>query len=213
MKHLKSMEITSMKIVSIKRLVLSLIFTLGSVMTLPAHAWPDTDEMNMCGAAVKQVRAQGANFGGWAAHDVYISQRGLDYYYRTNCPQSKATKNYKGKDWTPGAKMSKKRKVHKKRTYKARKTVKKVHNKKYNKTKDCIAVDRLNNSGPVVRKINNGSHNVHDNFYRNAQSVLNMGKAKKYKAITKKTNNDYCVVTNGLNTSGAAVRVVNRKHF
>jgi len=46
-----------MNIVSIKRLVLALILGMSSVLTLPAYAWPDTDEMNMCGAAVKKMRA------------------------------------------------------------------------------------------------------------------------------------------------------------
>jgi len=192
-----------MKMVSIKRLVLSLIIGAGSFITLPAFAWPDTDEMNMCGAAVKKVRNYGGNFRGWAAHDIYIDQRGLDYYFRTNCPESKATKNYKGKDWTPKAKMAAKPKMRKK-------PMKRVHKKKYNKSADCVAVDRMNTTGPAVRKKgSNRSHRAHDSFYRDAQAVLNMG--KKHRTITKKVNNDFCVVTNGLNTRGAAVRVV-RKH-
>ena len=198
------METTSMKIVSIKRLVLALILGLGSVMTLPAYAWPDTDEMNMCGAAVKKMRAYSGDHRGWSAHDNYIKQLGAQYYQLANCPQSKATKNYKGKDWTPGAKMPAKRKVHKKHTHKHKKHVKKVHKKTHSKHADCVAVDRLNSTGPVVRRVNHRSHN--------AQAVLNKGKAKKYKTITKKVNADYCVVTNGLNTNGAVVRVVNKKH-
>jgi len=94
-----------MKIVSIKRLVLTLILTAGSVFTLPAYAWPDTDEMNMCGAAVKKIRAYAGEHRGWDARDNYIKHLGAQYYYLANCPQSKATKNYKGKDWTPGAKL------------------------------------------------------------------------------------------------------------
>jgi len=159
--------------------------------------------MNMCGAAVKKIRAYSGDNRSWEARDNYIKHLGAQYYYLANCPQSKATKNYKGKDWTPGAKMPAKPKVHKKQ-------IKKSHKKKYNKKADCIAVDRLNTSGPAVRRTNHNRHH-HDNFYRDAQAVLNMGKMKKHKAITKKTSGDYCVVTNGLNTKGAAVRVVRKK--
>lgn len=201
-----------MNIVSIKRLVLALILGMSSVLTLPAYAWPDTDEMNMCGVAVKKMRAYSGDHRGWDAHDNYIKHLGAQYYYLANCPQSKATKNYKGKDWTPVAKMPAKRKMHKKHAHKHKKHAKKVHHKKYNKKADCIAVDRLNTSGPVVRRANHRTHTAHDSFYRDAQAVLNMGKTKKVKTITKKGNADYCVVTNGLNTSGAVVRVVNRKH-
>ncbi len=201
-----------MNIVSIKRLVLALILGIGSVMTLPAYAWPDTDEMNMCGAAVKKMRAYSGDHRGWASHDNYIKHLGAQYYYLANCPQSKATKNYKGKDWTPGAKMAVKHKAHKKHMHKHKKRVMKVHKKKYNKKSDCVAVDRMNTSGPAVRKANHRSYHGHDNFYRNAQAVLNMGKVKKHKTITKKSKGDFCVVTNGLNTRGAVVRVVRKKH-
>jgi len=82
----------------------------------------------------------------------------------------------------------------------------------YNKKADCIVVDRLNSSGPVVRRANHRTYHGHDNFYRDALAVLNMGKTKKVKAITKKRSGDYCAVTNGLNTNGAVVRVVRKKH-
>ena len=124
-----------MKIVSIKRLVLSLTLFLASVMTLPAYAWPDTDEMNMCGAAAKNVRSYGGQFRGWAEHDNYIAQRGKGYYFRTNCPESTATKNYKGKNWTPGAKMRVKPKMHRKRMHK-----KHMHNPNHKNHADCIRV-------------------------------------------------------------------------
>jgi len=193
-----------MKTVSIKRLVLTLILGIGSVMTLPAYAWPDTDEMNMCGAAVKKMRAYAGDHRGWASHDNYINHLSAQYYYLANCPQSKATKNYKGSYWTAGAKMPAKKKA-------VKKHVKRIHSKKYGKKADCVAVDRMNTTGPAVRRVNHSSYSTHDSFYRDALAVLNMGKAKKYKSITKKVNGDYCVVTNGLNTSGAAVRVVRRR--
>ena len=197
-----------MKIVSIKRLVLALILGLGSVMTLPAYAWPDTDEMNMCGAAVKKVRGYDGNHRGWAAHDNYVAHLGKGYYQRTNCPESKATKNYKGKYWTPKAKMAKKS------MKKAKPVMMKKHKSKAPMKADaCIVTDRLNSTGPAVYKKGQRPRHAHDDFFRQAQAVLNMGKTKKVSSITKKKGNDFCVVTNNLNTTGAAVRVVRKKQW
>ncbi len=214
-----------MKILSIKRLVLSATLLLGSVMTLPAYAWPDTDEMNMCGSAVKNVRGYAGQFRGWAAHDIYVDARGLDYYFRTNCPESTATKNYKGKNWTPGAKMAPVKKMKpKKRKYNYHKSHKPKHHKRkhHKQTADCIRVDKMNNSAIFLRKANSRMHQqryqpvrkqaVDHNFYRQAQAVLNMSKvkpvAKIHKAKHKKTAD--CIRTDGLNSSGAVIRVLRR---
>ena len=214
--------------VSIKRLVLTLILGLSSVMTLPAYAWPDTDEMNMCGAATKIVQAYGGDHRNWAAHDNYVAQRGNAYYQRTNCPQSKATKNYKRKNWTPGAKMRMKPKAHKKNAHKKHtkhmqmKHSKKMHklhqNTNHKKNADCIRTDALNNGGAIVKKV---AHRTLTDaqFLRQAHALLNMGKVRnmsKVKHVSKvhspkHKNHADCVRTDGLNSSGGIVRVVQSK--
>ena len=160
------METSLMKINSIKKLVLALIFTVGSFMTLPAYAWPDVDHMNMCGAAAKTVRAYGGNFRGWAAHDNYIAQRGgAKYYFRTMCPETKAVKMKKAVYKKRAAKKVKKViKVNKinneaKRPVKvtAVKKVKRKVKSTYNHKLDCARVDGMNASNSsavrVVRRI------------------------------------------------------------
>lgn len=214
------METISMKIVSIKRLVLALILGLGSVMTLPAYAWPDIDEMNMCGAAVKNVRSYGSDHRGWAARDNYIAHRGKAYYHRTNCPQSKATKNYKGKNWTPNTEMRTKAKVHKKDAHKHHKKHSRKHHGQHNthhkNHADCIRTDHLNSTGAIVQKkaYRRVHNNIDANFYRQAQAVLNMSKVKRVSKIhnPKQKNHADCVRTDGLNNGGAIVRVVRKKH-
>ncbi len=213
-----------MKIVSIKRLLLTLSLTLGSVMTLPAYAWPDTDEMNMCGAAIKTVRNYAGDHLSWAAHDNYVAQRGKAYYQRTNCPQSKATKNYKGKNWTPrNKKMRVKHKMHKKHAYKHHKHHSKQHvrkhghNPKHKNHADCIRTDRLNNGGAIVKKVAHRrvhKTNVDYNFYRQAQAVLNMNSVKHVSKVHNPHHKNHadCVRTDGLNHSGAVVRVVRKRH-
>ena len=219
-----------MKIVSIERLVLALSVVLGSVMTLPAYAWPDTDEMNMCGSAVKNVRTYEGDFRTWAAHDVYVSHRGSNYYYSTNCPESKATKlkTY----WKPGAKMApakaKTRKVHKLHKVKSyRKHGHKMHKPKHKKTADCIRTDRLNNSGAIVQRTRpynkNYAHSykqkqpkrkvaVDHLFHRQAAAALAMSKVKRVSKIhnPKHKKSADCIRTDGLNKTGAVVRVVRR---
>jgi len=228
-----------MKTVSIKRLVLSLSLLLASVMTMPAYAWPDTDEMNMCGSAVKNVRSYASEFRGWAAHDIYIDARGLDYYFRTNCPESKATKlkTY----WKPGAKMTPakmmKRKARKHGAHKKHKDLK-GHKGKYHKQKhhkhhahdpnhknhaDCIRVDKMNNSAIFLNKAKRRIHQqkqtrvqtVDYNFYRQAQAVLNMGKAnhvsKKHKHHAHNPNHKNhadCIRVDALNNSGSVIRAI-----
>ena len=223
-----------MKIVSLKRLVLSLVLGLGSVMTLPAHAWPDTDEMNMCGAAAKNVRSYGGQFRGWAAHDNYVAQRGKAYYYRTNCPESKATKNYKGKDWTPGAKMvpAKPKRMMKVKAKKARKFNAKKrhakHNPNHKNHADCIRTDALNKSGAIVKRAFRRVQ-TDAQFLRQAHALLNMKVAPKRKMVPKvkqrmskvkrvsnfhspkKMKTADCIRTDGLNSAGAVVKVVRKR--
>ena len=219
------METISMKTLSIKRLVLALILGLGSFITLPAYAWPDTDEMNMCGASVKNVRSYANDHLGWAAHDNYVAQLGQNFYYRNNCPESKATKYYKGKNWAPGAKMHTKtkahKKMHKKHAHKHMNHHKKHHghNTKHKNHADCLRTDRLNNMCSIVKKANRRVHNREHNkidhdFYRQAQAVLNMSKVHRVSKIhnLKHKNHADCVRTDGLNNSGSIVRVVRKKH-
>jgi len=209
------METIPMKIVSIKRLVLSLALTLGSVMTLPAYAWPDTDEMNMCGAAIKTVQNYAGDHRSWAAHDNYIAQRGKTYYQRTNCPQSKATKNYKGKNWTPDAKIHKKH-MHKKHSKNMHKRHMKHHghNPKHKNHADCVRTDRLNNAGitknNAARYLHKDAYKADYDFYRQAQAVLNMSRVKQVSKMhnPKHKNHADCVRTDGLNNTGAIVKVI-----
>ncbi len=145
------METSLMKINSIKKLVLALIFTVGSFMTLPAYAWPDVDHMNMCGTPAKTVRAYGGSFRGWADHDNYIAQRvGAKYYFRTMCPETKAVKMKKAAYKKPVMKKAKKAVVKKTAIkvtkVKAVKKVKRVSKSKYNEKLDCARVDRMNAS-------------------------------------------------------------------
>jgi hypothetical protein len=111
-----------MNIFSVKRLVLALILTMGSFLTLPAYAWPDVDHMNMCGSPAKLVRAYGGSYKGLQSHDSYISQRGMAYYFRSMCPETKAVRMKKAAYKKPAAKkvikVSKAVPVAKKKGYK-----------------------------------------------------------------------------------------------
>ncbi|PID33927.1 MAG: hypothetical protein CR955_00160 [Thiotrichales bacterium] len=149
-----------MKMNSIKKLVLTLIFTVGSFMTLPAYAWPDVDHMNMCGPAAKMVRSYGGSFQGWAAHDRYLAQRGAAYYFRTMCPETKASKMKRKVVYKkPVAKKVRKFKKVAKRPVKVKiaKRTKRIVKSSYNHKQDCIRVDRMNASNSsavrVVRQI------------------------------------------------------------
>lgn len=205
-----------MNLVSLKRLVLLTSIVFGSLFSLPVLAWPDTDEMNMCGNAVKNVQKYAGAFKGWEAHDIFIDSRGADHYFRNNCPESTATKNYKGRDWTPKAeKLAMKNSIE----ADARKILK--TKKSHDKTVDCIRVDKMNNSKLFLQKANyrlhqkrsnNQQNNVDYNFYRQAQAVLNMGKSTvsvnpltSYKKPKHKKTAD-CIRTDGLNSSGTILK-------
>ncbi len=138
-----------------KRLLLAVVLTLGSFITLPAFAWPEVDHMNMCGPATKVVRAYQGNSQGFAQRDRYIEQRGMAYYFRSNCPNTKAPVNAKAQK-TGNIYQVKKHKRVIAKTKKASKgaRVKKITKRLrggYDEHADCLRVDRLNSYGSPVR--------------------------------------------------------------
>lgn len=135
-----------------KKLLFTFIFTLGSLLTTPAFAWPDVDHMNMCGSATKVVRTYGGNAQSFAQRDRYLEKRGNAYYFRTNCPQtvaSAAPKKAKEKkaaySVAPALKTRSKTKSVKKITKQLRGG--------YDKKADCERVDRMNNYGRPVNRL------------------------------------------------------------
>jgi hypothetical protein len=137
-----------------KKLLLTVILTLGSFMTLPAFAWPEVDHMNMCGPATRVVRAYKGDSQGFVQRDRYIAKRGNAYYYRTNCPNIKAplTKVASKQSKTVYKKARQIRK-----TGKAKKIIKKLRHSGYKSTydehADCARVDRVNGYGRPVRVV------------------------------------------------------------
>jgi len=131
---------------NIKRWLLGLAFTVSSILTLPAYAWPEVDHMNMCGAPTKVVHA---GWQGWVQHDRYIAKRGNAYYLRTNCPTTVA----------PVKKAAKKKAVKKsyRKVTKSRRIAKSSKAKsfkrrvKYDEHADCVRVDRMNGVGSAVQ--------------------------------------------------------------
>jgi len=159
-----------MRTFSAKNLVFALMLAVGSLFTLPTHAWPDVDHMNMCGAAAKTVRTYNGEFQGWKAHDSYIAKRGMAYYFRSMCPETKAVKMKKKKAYKkampkkPLMKKPEEKKpaMEKPDTKEADmkkdsetkvkiKAVKRIAKSSYNKKLDCERVDRLNTLGLAVR--------------------------------------------------------------
>ncbi len=156
-----------MNFFSVKRLVVTLILSVGCFITIPAYAWPDVDHMNMCGSPVKTVRAYSGNHQGWNSRDNFISTRGMAYYFRTMCPETKAVKMKKAAYKKP---VIKKVSNEKKETVKVSKkeagkevVVKKTIEKNpiraikkrstYNHKLDCERVDKLNGTGAIVRVV------------------------------------------------------------
>jgi len=165
----------------IRKLVLSLILTIGSLFTLPGYAWPEVDHMNMCGAAAKTSRVYSGNFKGWQARDQYVeSKRRAGYYYRTNCPGIVApTKKVIRKARKVRRKVRRRRAYTKcyyvKRCVKVKRGKRRVYRKKrakrypriarsskarrfkrtvkYDKHADCVRVDRVNRAGSAVRTV------------------------------------------------------------
>jgi len=137
-----------MKDYSIKKLVVITSLGLGGLLSMPAHAWPEVDHMNMCGAATKVVRSYAGNSRSWEARDNYIAQRGDFYYLRTNCPKIKAPVK------APLKKVLKKKQISKVKTkaVKKNKEVKRISSASYDEKADCLRVDRLNHLGLAVQR-------------------------------------------------------------
>lgn len=135
---------------NIKSWLLGMVVTIGSIITLPAHAWPEVDHMNMCGAATKAVHG---DWNGWAQHDKYIARRGNAYYLRTNCPKTVAPSKKK----VSYKKVAYKKPVAKKVATKSTtiKSVKRSSKRSGYKSHaaevlDCARVDRMNGVGSAV---------------------------------------------------------------
>ena len=143
--YFTEMEIYQM---NIKKWLLGLAFTVSSILTLPAHAWPEVDHMNMCGAATKPVHA---GWQGWAQHDRYVAKRGNAYYLRTNCPTTVAPVK------KAAAKKKAVKKSYRKAGTKSRRIAKSSKAKsfkrrvKYDEHADCARVDRMNGYGAAVQ--------------------------------------------------------------
>ena len=138
---------------AIKKLLLSLFLTIGSLLSSSVYAWPEVDHMNMCGAATKVTQAYAGSFKGWAARDSYVNKvRRAGYYYRNNCPKTVAP--VKKQAYKKVAMKVKKTSTAKSkrivRSSKAKSFKKKV---KYDKHADCVRVDGMNQSGPVIRVV------------------------------------------------------------
>lgn len=137
---------------TMRKLVLSLILTIGSFLTLPAYAWPEVDHMNMCGAPVKTIRAYGGNFRGWPARDNFVGYlKRAGYYYRTNCPNTSApVKKVAKKTYKKPAKKAYKKRVKNVRIAKSSKARTSKRRVKYDEHADCARVDRMNSYGSAV---------------------------------------------------------------
>lgn len=75
-----------------KKLSLAFIITLMTLFAAPAHAWPEVDHMNMCGAAAKVIRDYKGNPKAWSDRDKYTESRKAALYFRANCPETVAGK-------------------------------------------------------------------------------------------------------------------------
>lgn len=129
------------------KLLFGVLITLGGLFTSPVFAWPEVDHMNMCGPAVKVVRAYPGSSQGFAQRDQYLEKRGMAYYFRSNCPEVK----------TPVKKSKTKRsylsgKLKNGKGVKARKITRQLRGS-YDKHADCARVDRLNSYGLPVRVV------------------------------------------------------------
>lgn len=75
-----------------KKLSLAFILTLMALFAAPAHAWPEVDHMNMCGAAAKVIRDYKGNPKSWHDRDKYTESRKATLYFQANCPETVAGK-------------------------------------------------------------------------------------------------------------------------
>ena len=134
---------------NIKKWLLGLAFTVSSILTLPAYAWPEVDHMNMCGAPTKVVHA---GWQGWGQHDRYVAKRGNAYYLQTNCPTTvapvKKAAPAKKKVVKRSYRKAGKKSVRIAKSSKAKSFKRKV---KYDEHADCMRVDRMNGAGPAVQ--------------------------------------------------------------
>lgn len=78
-----------------KKLSLAFIITLMAIFASPAHAWPEVDHMNMCGAAAKVIRDYKGNPKAWSDRDKYTESRKAALYFKANCPETVAGKTEK----------------------------------------------------------------------------------------------------------------------
>ncbi|PID45442.1 MAG: hypothetical protein CSB47_08540 [Proteobacteria bacterium] len=78
-----------------KKFTIPLIVTLMTAFTGLAHAWPEVDHMNMCGAAVKVIRDYQGDPKSWNDRDKYTELRKAKLYFQANCPETKAGKTEK----------------------------------------------------------------------------------------------------------------------
>ena len=122
--------------------MLGLVITLGSLLTLPAYAWPEVDHMNMCGSATKAVQG---GFTNWAQYDRYVAKRGNAYYLRTNCPNTVAPT--KKAAYVKKAVVKKSARIA--RSSKAKSFKRRV---KYDEKVDCARVDRMNGYNVIIPK-------------------------------------------------------------
>ena len=133
---------------NIKRWLLGLAFTVSSILTLPAYAWPEVDHMNMCGAPTKVVHA---GWQGWVQHDRYIAKRGNAYYLRTNCPTTVAPVKKAAPAKKKAVKKSYRKVTKSRRIAKSSKAKSFKRRVKYDEHADCVRVDRMNGVGPAVQ--------------------------------------------------------------
>ena len=129
------------------KLFFGVLITLGALFASPVFAWPEVDHMNMCGSAVKVVRAYPGGSKGFAERDRYIAKRGMAYYFRSNCPEIKAPVK---KSYVKRSKSSASLKSAK--SVNVRKIARRLRGG-YDKHADCVRVDRLNSYGRPVRVV------------------------------------------------------------
>ena len=181
-----------MKTLSIKQLALSLMLGVGSIMTLPAYASSNTAHNTNHKNHADCVLTDGMNKSGpIITKSTGRSKLSVKAFTR---PKHKAL-----------AKMSKVKRISA------------VHNPNHKNHADCVRTDRLNNKGKIVKKVAHRpvrKKHIDQNLYRQAQAVLNMSRVKHVSKIhnTNHKNHADCVRTDGLNNSGAIVKVVRRKH-
>lgn len=138
----------------LKKLLLSLFLTIGSLLTTSAFAWPEVDHMNMCGSAAKMSQTYAGSFKGWAARDNHVNKvRRGGYYYRTNCPKTVApVKKKTSKNTVMKVVKTTKKTKRIARSSKAKSFKRRV---KYDEHADCVRVDGMNQSGAAVRVVKN----------------------------------------------------------